>query len=520
MIRRHSRRAVLLAAGAGSLALACTSAAPPSAAAAAQPKRGGRLRAAIRGGDAPVVDGHRISQTILESVFMAHDTLTEYDQRSVPQPALAESWDLSTDGKRLRLNLRPGVEFHSGRPFTSEDVRWNLLRVRDPKVGVAQLATQSAWFTGLETPDARTVVLTLDRVRPALFDFFETFNILDRDTVEGPHASTRAVGTGAFSLAEYVPSSRMRFVRNPRYWRGGRPYLDEVEITLPSDAQAAVAQLESGAIDTLSAPPVRDLVRLRANAAYRVVRNEQSGTHSLWSVNTRAPGLGDKRVRRALSHAIDRARLAKSVLLETEDWRVLPWATTSPAFEADRAKGVTFDLERSRALLRDAGASDLRLSFTYGTTDAETQSLAEIVQADLAKIGVTLTLQRVEAAAFADLTSASRLAYQGIAGGGLFSRGGRLEPVSLLTSSSWYLPAGNRAGFVSDRYRALVEAAGVEPDAAKRRDTYRQLNELLLDESWALTLATSSAQVLARSKVRDVSWRASDALRYADIWMD
>ena len=515
-----TRRAALGAFGAGA-ALACAPRAvaidPP---ASAGPKRGGRLRVGIRGGDAPSIDGHRINQTLLDSVWSAYDTLIAYDDHLVPQPMLAERWDLSADTRELRLHLRRGVQFHSGRELTSDDVRYNLLRVRDPRVGVAQLATQSAWFTDIETPDRHTVVLRTNRVRPTLFDFFEMLNIVDRDTMEGPSAATAAVGTGPFRLVEYVPNVRMRFARNASYWRPDRPLLDELEVSIPTDPQAGVALLESGALDLLVNPPTRDLVRLRGSASYTTLRNQLSGTHSLLAANTRVAPLADKRVRRALSHALDRRRYAASVLLETEDWRVLPWAPSSPAYDAARAQSVPFDLDRARSLLREAGAGDLRLELVYGTSDTETANLGEIFQSDLAKIGVKLQLRRVESATFADLTSAAKLQYQGLAGGGVVSRSGGLEGTTLLTTSSWYFPANNRAGFSSDRYRALVESTSAEPDAQRRRLAYREINDLLLDESWALTVATASTQIAARRAVRGIGWRIHEGLRHSEIWIE
>src|SRR5437773_1948973 len=80
------------------------------------------------------VDGHTRTPGSAESVWLAFDRLTQYDDKLKAQPALAESWDLSSDYKQIKFNLRKGVTWHSGREFTSDDVKWNFIRVRDPKV--------------------------------------------------------------------------------------------------------------------------------------------------------------------------------------------------------------------------------------------------------------------------------------------------------------------------------------------------------------------------------------------------
>src|SRR5947209_1035766 len=84
--------------------------------------------------------------------------LIEYDNKLQPQPMLAESWDVSKDFKQIKLNLRKGVQFHSGRELTSDDVKYNVLRARDPKVGAGQFNKQSNWFSTIDTPDKYTVV--------------------------------------------------------------------------------------------------------------------------------------------------------------------------------------------------------------------------------------------------------------------------------------------------------------------------------------------------------------------------
>src|ERR1700736_5407951 len=142
--RSVSRRTALqlLLSGTGVAVLTACGASPPAPATPAvqlpsvpqaQAKSGGMLRAALPT-EIPNVDPHGNSPNAYDTLWLAFDRLTAYDARLRPQPMLAESWEVSSDYREVKLNLRKGVQWHSGREFTSDDVKYNFLRVRDPKL--------------------------------------------------------------------------------------------------------------------------------------------------------------------------------------------------------------------------------------------------------------------------------------------------------------------------------------------------------------------------------------------------
>jgi peptide/nickel transport system substrate-binding protein len=210
-----------------------------------QPKTGGTLRAAIVG-DLTSIDGQQSLPAITATVGNAYESLTRYDDKLQPQPVLAESWDLSSDGKQIKINLRKGVQFHDGRQFTTDDVKYSLLRLRDPKVApiVGPLAAQSNWWTTVNTPDNYTVVLASDQARPGVFDFFQYFTIVDKNLMEGPDAKTRVNGTGPFTFVEWALGDHVTMAKNANYWRSGIPYLDGIQTRIFRDTQAMVAGVE------------------------------------------------------------------------------------------------------------------------------------------------------------------------------------------------------------------------------------------------------------------------------------
>ncbi|HEU0167436.1 MAG TPA: ABC transporter substrate-binding protein, partial [Chloroflexota bacterium] len=193
-----------------------------ASAAAQQPKAGGTLRTAILGDSANTLDPQFLGPGNLSTTWLAFDRLMWYDDNLKPQGELAESWEISPDSKQVKLNLRKGVTFHSGRDFTSADVAYNLQRIRDPKVAL-QLANMAAWVSSVQTPDPYSVVMTLDQSRPTILDLFEWMCIVDKDTIAGPNAKTTSIGTGPFVFGEWVQGDHFHYTRNKNYWRSGRP---------------------------------------------------------------------------------------------------------------------------------------------------------------------------------------------------------------------------------------------------------------------------------------------------------
>jgi peptide/nickel transport system substrate-binding protein len=530
-----SRRSAvrLLAMGLGSLVVAACSPAPPPApassaatsvsapqASGAQPKPGGTIRTG-QVGDIANLDGHYANQLSATTVQLAYERLVVYDARLQPQPVLAESWDISSDSKTFKLNLRKGVQFHNGREFTSDDVKYNFLRVRAPSVAplTGTLAPQSAWFTSIETPDKYTVVLTADQPRPGIFDFLGGFNMVDKDTMEGPNAKTSLNGTGPFKFVEWASGDHITLAKNPNYWQSGRPYIDGFQVSILKDAQSMVTQLEAGALDAVYAPPLTDTVRLKQNPSFQAVVNPQLGQFFYVNQNVTLPLFQNKLVRQAMNYALNRQRISQTVLQNLcGDPICLPWPQQSPAYEAQKNATYTFDLNTAAALLRQAGMSGASLEISYSTSGyaQEFASMAQIYQADLQSLGLQVTLKPTDGPTFTQ--SGQQHTYQGLRiGSG--AGAGSFEASTMLQSTSAFNHAGNFAGFKEDAYTQLVLSATTEPDAAKRKDAYSRLNDYLLDQSFTFAFSWYPATALVASKVHALEFTASAALSYVNAWV-
>jgi peptide/nickel transport system substrate-binding protein len=530
---RLSRRTLLellLSASGASLLAACnvvvpTAPAPAAstpAASGAQPKRGGVLRTG-QVGDPLNLDPHYFTPLTGDTTFPVLDRLIAYDDKLQPQAQLAESWEQSGDLKQIKLNLRKGVQFHNGRELTSEDVKYSMLRVRDPKVAsfASLLATQSAWFSTIETPDKYTLTLGSEAPRPGVFDFLQYLNVVDREALEAPDAATKLNGTGPFVFVEWVQGDHLSLSRNKNYWDSGKPYLDGITIQFFRDPQTQIAALEGGAIDVAALPQLREADRLKGDSRFQVQAISTVGQYFHMTANATLEPTSSKPFRQALAHAADRKRFTDNILSGlVGPPQALPWAPQSPASEPSKNDIYTYDLDKAKALIAQSGMTDTSMDIMYasGGLQQEYAQLAQVLQADLAKIGVTATLKLVEPAVFLD--SQIKRSYKGI----LLSAGAyaHLQESSFLFNSSrtfHHNAEFSSTGLRDERWTQLANAAPTEPDAAKRKALYSQLNDVILDLCGTMPLSRYPQTAILRANVQGLTYNQMPKFTFDSAWL-
>jgi len=495
--------------------------ATPPAATGTPVKTGGTLRTGMVG-DIITTDGIYWSPNNSATVGMCYDALITYNDNLQPQPRLAESWDLSQDGRQIKLNLRKGVHFHTGREFTSDDVQYNLLRARDPKNPFAAVvAAGSAWWTGIDTPDKYTVILTSDKPRPGVFDFLLYLRILDKVTMDGPDAATKVNGTGPFKWKEWVTGDHITLERNADYWDTGRPYLDGAQISIMRDQQQMVSAVEAGATDVAFLAPIQDSLRLKDDPTYTVTNRHDVGQYFYLTANATVPPTDNKQVRQALNYAIDRKRFAETILKGFGgDPQDLPWSPASPAWDTSKNNVYTFDLDKARSLLNASGVTDLQFDIAWATAgfSSEYASLGTILQSDFAAIGIKTNLKPQDNAVFTASGNGTTPTYNGVRlSAGAFANLG--EASSQFTLSRTYGYQSNLAGFYDDRFKALVASASTEPDANQRKALYGQINDFLLDASYSMAICAYPDMLIMRNNVRGLGYATSLEWTLRSAWL-
>ena len=493
---------------------------PTSTASAAsstpQPKTGGTLRQGYQGDPVSLDPMLKVQNDVVwVGVF---ERLTAYDANLTPQPVLAESWEMSSDARQFKVNLRKGVQFHSGRELTSDDVAYTLQRAANPKTAAAQYAGMAGWFSGVETPDKYTAIFHSEQPRPTIFDLLEFMNICDKDTLEGPDAKNTANGTGPFKFVEWVPGDHFTVAKNPNYWQTGKPYLDGIQIPILRDQQAMVTQLEAGAMDIARLPTLSDFNRLKKDPTYQALQNPLTSAHYRGPATTSpySATWDNKLLRQALSYAVDKQRFVDTILGGIGGAESLPWLPASPAYEASKMNYYNFDLDKAKSLLDQSGATNVEFDFMANPVNNETNGFAQIFQSDLAKIGVKMNIQQYDGATWLDQVNNPQVQRD------LLRIWHVLQFVAkyrVTTNGKAFNPDLNNSAFKSDQYVSLITAGATETDPAKLKATYSELNDLVLDENFVFLITVSPPLLLAKSNVQGIQWTAHESPWYSDVWL-
>ncbi|MBV9325293.1 MAG: ABC transporter substrate-binding protein [Chloroflexi bacterium] len=502
-----------------------TAAAPPGSAAtgtsatpaAAPRKTGGTLRIGVPA-DISSLDAHTSSSLLSITQSMAFDRLVAYDVAAKPRPMLAESWDVTPDYKQVKLNIRKGVQWHSGREFTSDDVKWNLLRGQDAKAATGSYVNQASWFPTIETADKYTAILKSDVSRPAIFDYLNVLNMVDQVSLGGPDAKTMAIGTGPFVFKEWVQGDHLTYSRNPNYWRTGYPYLDGIIVNVVRDLNAMSTRLEAGALDAIYGPNITEFLRFKDDPSYQALipPGQQSGM--AMGVNTLFPPTDNKLVRQALNYAADRKRFTDQIFRGIVRPVSLPWDPNSLAYEASKESFYTFDLDKARSLLASVGVSSAELDFLASPNTPEWDLISQIYQSDLASIGIKLNVVKLDQAAWLDQVNNRK--YHGFWASTMAIGTG--EPVSGLSLGRATDPNSNNEGYRNDAYTELINGLASEPDVGKRKAMYSQVNDILLDDAFAMVVTTYPPKMVASTKVHDLVTPESVPSNFwlTDVWLD
>ena len=351
---------------------------------AQQPRPGGELVFPVPS-EPPSYDGHREETFgLIHPVAPFYNTLLRVDPfdktGTKPTPSIAESWTVSSDGLTYTFKIRSGVKFHDGSDLTARDVKATYEKIVFPPPGVGSSRKgQYSAVASIEAPDATTVVFKLKHPSGSFlaglsspYNFIYKADILAKD----PHWYEKNImGTGPFTFVEHVKGSHVVGKKNPNYWDKGKPYLDSFRAIFVRDSAAQVAAVrgERAHIQFRGFTP-KDRDNLKAALGDKITVQESAwDCNLLVAINHEKKPFDDKRVRRALTLALDRHQGSKAlsqiaIVKEVAGVQVPGTPFATPPEELNKVAGYWPDIEKSRAearrLLKEAGVPE-GFSFTF-----------------------------------------------------------------------------------------------------------------------------------------------------------
>lgn len=409
-------------------------------------------------------------------------------------PELATSWEVSEDLKTVTFHLRDGVTFHDGQPFTSADVKATFDLQRNPPAGYA--SPRQGYLSAVEaidTPDPLTVVFRLAHPQPAFLPILATGwmlvmpkHILDRDG----HMQNAVIGTGPFRFHDYQVGVRLDLVRNADYWDEGKPYLDGITFYVAEDPSTLDAYFQTGQIQFYSEMTSDSGLRFEGGQVEGVdVQRVVALNPSAITMNGRSGPFADKRVRQAVSLAVNRQEAID--VLERGQATIGgfippgPFALPPERLAAMPGYGPDYEanLTRARALLAEAGYPDGFATTMLVRRNNSHEERAVLMQGQLARIGIAVTLDVQESAMFFENFNSANFE--------IVSQGGIAYPVNdpdVVFGRIHTAGDGNMAGVVNAEMDALYAEQANETDPARRIEIAHRMEEIALDEASRIIL--------------------------------
>ena len=462
-------------------AMSLAPAAPRIAASAtAAAKRGGTLTLGMAS-DVLTFDPQHLGLVNYPLIPNLYDSLIRYDRAIRPIPGLAEKWEASPDGKTLTLTLRQGVRFHSGKDLDAAAVLKTFDKARDKGAGL-NLFEPTRTIESVEAKDKSTLVIKFSQPTPDMFDTMQILYVIDPGII--PSLKNRGSGTGPFKFVEWVSGDHITLERNPNYWEKDKPLLDKITYKVYPDTDAMAAALQSGIIDMAVFVPAKDAALLKEK--FVVVEGQKGALTSELRINGRRPPFDRKEVRQAIQYAIDRRGIVDRVMFGIGSPTVVPFPDYSPAYDPKWNDIYKYDLNKAKELIAKGGyPSGFEAKILIVSTNPLHNAIAQVLQADLAKIGCKLTLDPIDTTVYYQKLYAGdfQITPSGSARQHKYPTG--------LTSNSIYRLANN-PGWGDDVPKAYVDAvkdALATMNPTRQKDAFRRMTEALMDESWIVNIA-------------------------------
>jgi len=482
-------------------------------------------------------------QATIWATTQLFDGLVQVDENLQVQPSIAKSWSISEDGLTYTFQLRNDVSFHNhelfanekGRSVNAQDVVYSFRRIIDDKV-----ASPGRWiFTDrldeaepFKALDEHTFQLKLKKAfRPILGILSMPYcYIVPKEVVEhyGKDFRTNPIGTGAFTFKTWRENEVLVYEANPNYFEKGKPYIDGVRISFFDTKKTEYMKFKEGALDFISGidATFKDELLTKEGAILPELTNQfvllkapyLNSEYLAFNMETEHPGLQKKEVRQAINYGFDRVKMMQYLrnnIGKPANAGFIPAGL--PAHNASAVKGYTYNVEKARQLLEQAGYPNGKdLPPFKLMTNASYQDLGTFILKQLSEIGIHADME---------INQPSFLRQMMVKGEVDFFRGSWIadypDGENFLTVFYGGNPAPpNYTRFKNAQFDQLYQQALTENDDAKRYDLYQQMDRILIDEAPVIPLFYDEVTLFTQKNVRGLKTNAQNLLVLKNVELD
>jgi peptide/nickel transport system substrate-binding protein len=498
-------------------------------------QRGGTLVVAFQA-DPETLDPH-ISTALFAArvIALLHNNLINRDYDGSFKPDLAEKWEMSPDGKVYTFTLKKGVKFHSGKDFTSADVKYTFERWLSIEKSPTSYAIKP--IDTVEAPDPQTVRFTLKQPYNIFLDQLAGAwaVILNKDAVDkaGQDYGVSAVdGTGPFKFVSWTRSQKLVLARNdaytwgsPMFQNGGPAYVDGVEFRVIPEDTTRLAEFQAGNVHIVQDVPSGDVERLTKTPGVSIVKYDQLQT-VYFGLNTSKAPFDDVRMRQAVAYAINRDEIVTGAYFGLGTAARTLLTNDTPFFwKGSEQAAPTYDQAKAASLLdqvgwtpgaggiREKAGQQLVLPF-WILNDSTSVLQAQILEQQLAKVGIKLDTKQYEQTAwFAAARSGEQVGFT-------ISIFFENADVLYFYFYSKQQPSPNRFSYALPDVDKWLEDSRTNPDKAAVATAYENVQKKVIEDSPAAPLIHQLGTVGKTDAVQGVKVHSSRWLyRMTDIWL-
>ena len=472
------------------------------------PKNGGTATLALES-ELRTLDPMDSSLLVEREVFYnMYDSLFTIDPKLTIKPGLVKTWDVS-DPVNYKFTLQSGVKFHDGTPFNGQSVQDNIARYKNAatsrrksdlrSVASVEVVDDTHVTFHLTKPDATLLATLVDRAGVMV-----SMGAVAKGGANFSLAPLGA-GTGPFEFVEWKRNDHLTLKKNPSYWKAGLPYLDGLTYRAIPDVNAILSALQTGDIDIARVIAAKDVATVKKDSKFIYKDTPAIGFYGM-ELNTGAPPFDDPAKRKAVALAVDKYEILKNVEFNIGVPEQGPIPPSSWAFDPSEKIYDHADAAKAKAIATG-------FSFTYKTSsDPVNQQLAALMQSELAKAGITMTVQTEEFATYQQECQTHKFQACNV------NWSGRIDPDG--NTYAWWHTGGdfNDSLYSNSQVDGWLDDARATTDVAKRKLDYQNAQkQIVVDAPYVFSFFGVSPQI-SDSKIHNFTLYPDLMIRMAEVW--